>query len=491
MENFYLYSQIILTLSLFLTASLATKATQQEETTERSIRPKFMSIGTMSGTSMDGVEVALLQTDGAYYIRDLGNTSLDYEKSFHLLLKSAEYAVCKYKGDIEEVSQKDYSFLFTEYITQVLGKNEKDAYNIWLETAKYLIKEQPNLEPSRISLRDIINHSTEIHAKAIKRLLLKVGYSSQQIDVVGYYGQTLYHKPKERITVQVGDGEKLAKITGISVVNDFRSRDIKEGGQGAPFAPLYHQALAIRDNLFPIAVVNCGGISNITLIKGPNNEDLLGFDTGPGNGLVDLFVKRRTSLEETMDKDGKYGSQGKVNASVLELLRSNSIRREREENYLGKKPPKSLDINDLTLIDALSSLTLEDGCRTLEAFTAECIVESLDLIPSSYPKPSYWVLAGGGWNNPVIKQELKERLENKYQQESSSLPLPTVKLAEDIGWNNKAMEAQIFAYLAVRSLLKEPISIPQTTGVPYPLTGGNIYLSPKPTTLMKQVVNRL
>jgi anhydro-N-acetylmuramic acid kinase len=232
---------------------------------------------------------------------------------------------------------------------------------------------------------------------------------------------------------------------------------------------LYHQAPAKRDNLIPLAVVNCGGIANITLIKNGEPESLVAFDTGPANGLIDRFIKQQTQGKECMDTDGKYGLQGMVNDEVLKLLFAEAIRKE-GKNYFEMIPPKSLDINDMQLIPALHNLSLYDACATLEAFTAESIVKSLDLLKLEKSEiPQTWVLVGGGWNNPVILRELKSRLK-KYCGD-------TVKIykAAEVGWNSQALEAQIFAYLAVRSLLGLPLSYPGTTRVPQPLTGGVLY----------------
>ena len=162
--------------------------------------------------------------------------------------------------------------------------------------------------------------STQLHIQAVRQLLSDQALSTATIDVIGYHGQCLYHQPNRGISVIVGDAKAMADALGIVVVNDFRKNDIAHGGQGAPFAPLYHQALAIRDGLLPLAVVNCGGIANVTFVMGDKESDLLAFDTGPANALMDQLLRQRTQGEWHYDKDGHYGLQGEVNVAVLSRL---------------------------------------------------------------------------------------------------------------------------------------------------------------------------
>lgn len=391
-----------------------------------------LSIGLMSGTSMDGIEAALLETDGSpHFLKALGHVSLAYTPEFRILLKSLEHAVKKCEGNLEKA--KNY---YTD---------------------------------SEMSFDEVIEHSTKLHAIAVKNLLHATKIKASQIDVIGYHGQTLFHNPAKKNSIIVGNGQALANDLGIKVVNDFRSRDIAAGGQGAPFAPLYHYALAVRDNQLPIAVVNCGGISNISLILDKNEENVIGFDTGPGNALIDRLVRQRTQGKENMDTDGQYGKRGRVDNSILRLLFEKAIIKS-EKNYLLQPPPKSLDYNDMTLIPELDNLSLEDACATLEAFTAETIVNSLDLVHCPLSIPKLWVLAGGGWSNPVILHMLKDRLQLKF---GADLKVLT---ADEMGWSSQAMEAQIFAYFAVRSLQSKPLSVPGTTGVLAPMSGGTLYI---------------
>ncbi len=368
------------------------------------------SIGLMSGTSMDGIDATLMETDGRQIINPKVSASLSYSAEFKLLLREAELEVRQAK--------------------------------------------------SNVSSPEVIKKSTELHAEIVLNLLEKANLSPEEVDIIGYHGQSLYHNPAEGITIQIGDGQLLSNLTGIKVINDFRSQDISNGGQGAPLAPLYHQALAAKLNLFPLAIVNCGGIANISVINGPEESQVMGFDTGPGNVLIDRYIRNKTSNKEFMDLDGKYGSKGVVSKEVLQKLMSQM------SGYLSKPAPKSLDPSDFYLIDELDDLNFNDACATLEAFTALSIVSSLKDLPKK------WVLAGGGWNNPVIVRYLKEYLADK-------LGVFEMLLAKEVGIDGTYLEAEIFAYLAARSYFKLPISFPMVTGCRAPSLGGELYLPEK------------
>jgi anhydro-N-acetylmuramic acid kinase len=366
------------------------------------------SIGLMSGTSMDGIDAALMETDGRQVINFKVGVSLSYDAEFKQLIREAELQVRAFKKNVAS--------------------------------------------------KEVIKKSTELHAEIVFALLKKVNLNPKDIDVIGYHGQSLYHNPAKKITIQVGDGQLLANLTGIKVINDFRKNDIANGGQGAPLAPLYHQALAAKLNMFPLAIVNCGGIANISLITGPGQLEVSGFDTGPGNVLIDRYIREKTSNKEFMDLDGKYGLLGKINQDILKKL---SIQL---ANYLAKPAPKSLDPGDFYLIEELNNFSINDACATLEAFTAKCIVESLN----SKLIPRKWVLAGGGWNNPVITKYLKHYLAEEIEDFE-------MNIADEVGMSSVYMEAEIFAYLAVRSLYKLPISLPSVTGCKTPTLGGKLY----------------
>ncbi len=367
---------------------------------------------------MDGVDAALLETDGEHLIQYRGHISLSYDPDFHTQLKYAEQAFYVQQSDNHDTAER---YLQTHH---------------------------------KLSLNAIIQRSTEWHLKAVQELLTHTKHSPESIDIIGYHGQTLFHQPAQGITLQAGHSQYLANMLAIPVIGDFRKNDLKHGGQGAPFAPLYHQALAVRDKQYPIGIINCGGIANITLISGTRYEDILAFDTGPGNALIDRYLKSE------IDRDGQYSLHGRIHTDVLAVLYERSTVRN-SINYFTLPPPKSLDINDLQLIPEVLHLSKNDACATLAAFTAHTIADSLTY--ANQPLPRLWVLAGGGAKNPVILRELSNRL-------------GTVKTADEMGWNAQAMEAELFAWLAVRSLKKLPLSIPQTTGVSELLTGGQIFM---------------
>ncbi len=426
------------------------------------------SIGLMSGTSMDGIDAALLKTDGMVDIIELGNISLSYTTEFKILLKALELSVRLEKGNLSSAKTK-FPLALDLYLKNELKVSDNNIQPTILSLTHYLYTNEYSL----LTADDVISHSTHLHAKAINMLLLKVNMDASDIDVIGYHGQTLFHSPTNKISLQIGLGKQLAEQTGITVINDFRSNDINHGGQGAPFAPLYHQALAVRDKKYPVVVVNCGGIANVSEITGEDENSLCGFDTGPGNGLIDRFVKQYTQGNESMDRDGKYGLEGRIDDTLLNLLYEKSLY-VNGKNFFTTPPPKSLDIGDFHLLPEFNLLSINDACATLEAFTADSIVQSITYFQQQQPR--HWILAGGGWHNPVILRELINRLKIRIGADV------LIETADEAGWNSAAMEAQIFAYLAVRCLKNLPISYPAITHVPYPLSGGCVYIPSSGTT---------
>ena len=421
----------------------------------------MLSIGLMSGSSMDGIDAALLETDGtAQRLKELAYTSLDHQPEYKILLKAAEFAVRQYAGDLTLAKQNFIKALIS-FLNNHLALTQNEATTILAELVDYL-----QCGVATITLDKIIDHSTFLHAEIVLQLLRETGLSADQINVIGYHGQTLYHQPNRGISVIVGDGQKLADRLKINVVSDFRRKDIEAGGQGAPFAPIYHQALAIRDQKIPVAVVNCGGIANVSLIF--NENDIIGFDTGPGNALIDSLVRQHTHGKQNMDKNGQLARQGQVNQLVLNSLYEKSVRKD-EKNYFTLVPPKSLDYGDIELIAELKSLSIHDACATLAAFTADSIVTSVLSLNEEIPR--HWILAGGGWKNLSILSELKLRLQQKVNSDI------IIETADQAGWNSQALESQLFAYLAVRSINGLPLSFPKTTGVLYPATGGTLFTS--------------
>lgn len=378
-------------------------------------------IGLMSGTSMDGIDCVLIETDGEHSIQRIETASLNYDKNFKFALKKAEQKI--------------------------------------------------NLDPKNINHPDLIEitqQSAQYHAEVISLLLSKLDNlkdrdrdRNKNIDLIGYHGQTLYHNPAEKITVQIADAPYLSHQFNIPVVYDFRSADIQHGGQGAPLAPLYHQALMVQKKLDNLVVINCGGIANISILSGGKYEDILGgFDTGPGNVLLDQFVRHWTNQEYLIDYNGEFALKGNVDDKFLDVLLQKTTR----NNYYLKLPPKSLDSQDIIYIEDIAQRfpkdnnlqNLYDGCATLAAFTAYTLSKS---IPENIKS---CVISGGGAKNPAICQSLK-----------SYLPQQTLLYtADEFGWSTTYMEAELIAWLAVRSVRKLPLSVPQTTGVKFPVTGG-------------------
>ena len=359
-------------------------------------------IGLMSGTSLDGVDAALLDTDGMDIARPGPSLTISYDKDTRALLKAA------------------------------------------LESARHVAEGAP--VPHLI--RDAERHLTQVHAEAVKLLLAKAGLAADQVALIGFHGQTILHRPALHWTWQIGDGALLARLTGIDVVNDFRSADVKAGGQGAPLVPLFHAALArsARGHAAlapPIVFVNIGGVANVTYIGG---DLVLAFDTGPGNAPIDDWM--HTHSGKPVDEDGALAATGKVNDDALEKMLANP--------FLDRAPPKSLDRMDFGT-DAVKDLSPADGAATLTAFTAASIAKARQ----HFPEPATtWIVCGGGRHNTTLMAMLKARVN------------APVIAAEDAGWNGDAMEAEAFAYLAMRSKKGLPLSLPSTTGVKQSMTGG-------------------
>jgi len=301
----------------------------------------------------------------------------------------------------------------------------------------------------------IFRHAAEMvaeeHFAAGEIFLAEQGLSWPDLDLIGMHGQTVLHeRPKDGApgrTVQLGDGALLSKLSGRPVAFDFRTADVAAGGEGAPLAPVYHLARARASGLqAPLAVLNVGGVANVTFWSG--DDEIAAFDTGPGNGMIDLLVQGRGAGR--FDAGGKYASVGRADEGVVRALLAHP--------YFQAPPPKSLDRYDFSL-EPLEALQLEDAAATLVAFTAEAVKLGFEMMGQS---PTEVIVCGGGRHNPEIMKALSARL-----------PMP-VKTAEDHGWRGDAIEAEAFAFLAARAHQGLPISFPKTTGVGAPMTGGRI-----------------
>jgi anhydro-N-acetylmuramic acid kinase len=419
----------------------------------------LLAVGLMSGTSMDGINASIIATDGIGYVREIGSHHIRYEPHFKLLLRTTAISITEAFGDLKIANSLLYD---------VLRQTLKEAPQ---EEPLDLDKEISNLEEyvhnkrhTKISIPEIIKRSTELHISTAQSLLKELGYKPKSIDVIGYHGQTVFHAPHRGITLQVGDAQLMSNQLSISVVSDFRSEDIKHGGTGAPLAPLFHKALALQSHLLPAAVLNLGGVASLTIIN-QEEDQLYAFDAGPACILIDRLVFQR--IGRAMDQNGSFGIQGKVHLPTLKLLANSAIYKPDGSNYLRQPPPKSLDPSDIRLISELDSLSLNDGCATLAAFTALCVGEGVKtLLRNRTPVPSLWILSGGGARNKAIVSELQKVL----------IPIIGSHLriqdAEKVSWNSESLEAQMFGYLAVRRLKGLPTSLPGTTGAKEPVSGG-------------------
>ena len=360
------------------------------------------AIGLMSGTSMDGIDVALLETDGQAELRQGPAASYPYPAEMKVKLRTA----------LAEVRQ---------------------------------LRERGD-RPG--SLGEVERSLTILNTQAVERFLRSNGIAKSAIDLIGYHGQTVLHDPERGLTVQLGDGHLLAQGTGIDVIYDLRAADVAGGGQGAPLAPVYHRALAIQRKDLPAAFLNIGGVANVTWV----GVRLLAFDTGPGNALLDDWMLQHTGVAQ--DANGAAAARGRVNQAALQELLTH--------RYFGIPPPKSLDRNAFSSAP-VAALSLEDGAATLCAFTAATIAKARAHMPQ---EPKIWIVCGGGRKNKTLMAMIAASVQNAL------VPV------EAIGLNGDFIEAQAWAYLAVRSKLGLPITYPETTGISEPLTGGVLAKAP-------------
>src|ERR1700736_1507543 len=358
------------------------------------------AVGLMSGTSLDGVDVAMIETDGKR-VQAFGPSGY-----------------------------RPYTEPERRLLRQALG----EAVHLQQREAR------PGI------LREAERVVTMAHAEAVASFTAHNRITFEDIDIVGFHGQTVLHRPAEGMTVQIGDAAALAKAIHIPVMHDFRAADVAAGGQGAPFVPVYHRALAQSlEREGPIVVLNIGGVSNITYIDGA--DTLIACDTGPGNALLDDYMFR--NLGQPFDCEGRMAAQGAVDVAwVIRAL---------EHPFFTLPPPKSLDRNDFASL-TLREMSPADGAATLTALTAGAIAQIVALLPK---EPRSWIVAGGGARNLTMLRMLRERLQPA-----------NVDAGDALGWSADAIEAQAFGFLAARGLKGLPLSYPATTGVPMPMTGG-------------------
>jgi len=371
----------------------------------------YTSIGLMSGTSMDGVDVSLIKSDG-----------------------------------IDE-------------FTNVLDE--------YYEYDEGLYKELINLRNSVLKIYDLKKYSTELneiekkitffHSKIIKEISLKY---NDEIDFIGFHGQTIFHNSDQKISKQLGDGNLMSQLTKKKVVYDFRQQDLINKGQGAPLTPIFHNLLSRNMNIkhqveFPICFINIGGISNITkIIKKDEKleENLEAFDSGPGNCMIDEWVRKNS--KNNFDQDGSIAKSGKINQLIL----NQAI-----DNFRMSSFEKSLDIKDFDISFA-RGLSLEDGCATITNFTAYLIAKGIEYSNGNNDKNIKYLVCGGGRKNSFLIQSIKDYLSNKIN--------INLDLIDKYNFNGDYIESQAFGYLAIRSFLNLPISFPKTTGCETPTVGG-------------------
>jgi len=360
----------------------------------------FYSLGLMSGTSIDGIDASIIRSDGEQFLEIIDDVYLKYDPKLRDKLKRT--------------------------IDSCFSKSQ--------------------LTKLFIDIKAVEKEMTIFHAKACKLIIKK--NKKINVDLIGFHGQTILHKPKEGYSIQIGNSHLLSKMTNKIVVSNFRENDILHGGNGAPLVPLYHKLLSSKIKLnFPLAFINIGGISNITYIE--NKKKLISFDTGPGNYLIDQWIKRKSKMN--FDNKGLIAQSGNLKKNILKKFLN--------DPYYNKKPPKSLDVKDFDLID-LNTLSLKDGCRTLSMLTVESICKSVDKLKKV---PKNILFSGGGRKNKFIIGEIKNKINTP------------VYLIDEFNFDGDFIESQAFAYLAIRSFLKKVITLPETTGVKKPCTGGSIY----------------
>ena len=380
----------------------------------------YTALGLMSGTSGDGVDASIIKSDG--------NTKYEV-----ILDKYYEYTDEIYKE-------------YTNLKNTIKDNNDYERYFSLYENSLLILE-------AKITL---------FHIDLVNEIIKN---SKINIDLIGFHGQTIWHKPEFGSSRQLGNGKLLSKSTKKNVIYDFRANDLKNRGQGAPLAPIFHKLLVEQNKLdLPVTILNIGGISNITSIN--KRKEMISSDVGPGNCLIDKWI--RSKSEKFFDKDGLIASSGKINIPILSKALKNFY-----SNYIRGK--RSYDIDDFDL-SFINDLSLEDGAATITAFTADIIITKMLIdidriddpidVYSPTPKDNIYI-CGGGRKNKFLFEKIKE-----YSQRGNTEH--QVHQIDEIGINGDFVESQAFAYLAIRSFLKLPISFPETTGCIKPSTGGVI-----------------
>ena len=371
----------------------------------------YTSIGLMSGTSMDGVDISIIQSDGQYQF-------------YNILDEYFEYDV-----DLQE---------------ELIG-------------LRNLVVNQNDLLKNSKELGNLERKITVFNAEKINRILLEY---KKEIDLIGFHGQTIFHDPQKKITKQLGDGNLLSQLLKKKVVYDFRQKDIENGGQGAPLTPIFHYLLSniINEKFktgFPIGFINIGGITNLTNIKSKSSnfeENITAFDLGPGNCLIDDWVRKNSNKK--FDENGNISKAGKID----QLITNQII-----DNFKIDSYSKSLDVKDFDNSFA-RGLSFENGCSTITNFTGYLIAKGIE--NTATDNKIKYLISGGGRKNIALLDYIKDNLDNK-----NSYVLDNI---DKYGFNGDHIESQAFGYLAIRSFLNLPISFPATTGCKEPTIGGKL-----------------
>ncbi|MBO6487047.1 MAG: anhydro-N-acetylmuramic acid kinase [Pelagibacteraceae bacterium] len=371
---------------------------------------EYTSLGLMSGTSGDGVDASIIRSDG--------------ETKYKVILDK----YFKYNQDVY-----------------------KNIHNL-----KDKINNSKNLKNLSKELESLEKEITLFHAKVTKEIINDSEIGGFNIDLIGFHGQTVFHNAKEKISRQLGDGKLLSQLTKKTVIYDFRQNDLKNNGQGAPLTPIFHQQMVIQNKIdLPVCVLNLGGIANITAVLSHEHETMRSYDIGPGNCLIDKWI--RENSKKQYDQDGLIAQSGKKNETIFRQLIEKSPQVKNKTRF-------SLDINDFD-ISFVRSLSLEDGAATLVEFTVRLLSSAL-LVILGGTREKLWkiVVCGGGRKNKFLMKRLSENIFKNI----------VIQSIDDYGIDGDFVESQAFAYLAVRSYLKLPISFPNTTGCLNSCTGGAI-----------------
>ena len=372
----------------------------------------FTSIGLMSGTSMDGVDLSVIKSDGNDQFSSIYDTYKEFDDGLYKQLISLRDKISNFK----------------------------------------------DLKTHSIEINDVEKKFTLFNSHLINEV---IGDINEDIDLIGFHGQTVFHDPKIQISKQLGDGRLLSSLFKKIVINNFRQNDLNHGGQGAPLTPIFHSLISkiIQKNFklkLPINIINIGGITNITQIKENLNNSInfFAYDIGPGNCLIDDWVRNNKDLK--FDKDGNYANIGKVD----DLILNQAI-----DNFEFKSYETSLDVKDFDT-SFVKGLSFEDGCATLTKFTAYLIADGLRKInKQNNINPHHYIICGGGRKNKSLMQSIENYLVNKNI---------IIKDIDDYNFDGNFIESQAFAYLAIRSYLKLPISFPSTTRSKKAISGGDI-----------------